>query len=205
MAQHRTKLGPCDAIRHNPWNGVQCLGHANGVVTMWTPNITVPVVRLLCHKARPGARRRGGGGVSWQDFLCSAWHDYQLGHPPCAVAHRKGWHQRWRGKLFTKRRLLSLLHGRLKPLHVMRPPSYRKDCAVLTVVTRAPLGLPDPAARHQSSLLPRAALTACMCGRGPCARWLWMPRGRTWSQRAQTGRSGPALSPPVALRLMRSP
>ncbi len=52
VAQHRTRLGPCDVMRHNPWNGVQCLGHANGTVSMWTPNSNVPVVKLLCHKVR---------------------------------------------------------------------------------------------------------------------------------------------------------
>jgi len=71
VAQHRTKLGPCDAMRHNPWNGVQCLGHANGVVTMWTPNITVPVVRLLCHKARPGARYGRGDGCALCKICCA--------------------------------------------------------------------------------------------------------------------------------------
>ncbi|KAK9822240.1 hypothetical protein WJX81_004686 [Elliptochloris bilobata] len=50
VAQHRTRLGACDVMRHNPWNAVQCLGHVNGTVTMWTPNITTPVVKLLCHK-----------------------------------------------------------------------------------------------------------------------------------------------------------
>lgn len=52
VAQHRTRLGPCDVLRHNPWNAVSCLGHANGTVTMWTPNITAPVVKMLCHKVR---------------------------------------------------------------------------------------------------------------------------------------------------------
>lgn len=49
MATHRTKQGPCGAMRQNPWNGVLCLGHGNGTVTMWTPNISTPVVRMLCH------------------------------------------------------------------------------------------------------------------------------------------------------------
>ncbi|EFN58765.1 hypothetical protein CHLNCDRAFT_29762 [Chlorella variabilis] len=49
VATHRTRQGACDVLRQNPWNGVLCLGHGNGTVTMWTPNITTPVVRMLCH------------------------------------------------------------------------------------------------------------------------------------------------------------
>lgn len=48
IAQHRTRLGPCNVMRQNPWNAVLCLGHTNGTVTMWTPNINTPVVRMLC-------------------------------------------------------------------------------------------------------------------------------------------------------------
>lgn len=43
-------MGPCDAMTQNPWNAVMCLGHSNGVVSMWTPNITEPVVKVLCHR-----------------------------------------------------------------------------------------------------------------------------------------------------------
>jgi len=49
VATHRTKQGPCDVMCQNVWNAVLCLGHANGTVTMWTPNITTPVVKMLCH------------------------------------------------------------------------------------------------------------------------------------------------------------
>lgn len=49
VAQHRTKQGPCDALCQNPWNAVLCLGHGNGTVTLWTPNVSTPVVRMLCH------------------------------------------------------------------------------------------------------------------------------------------------------------
>jgi hypothetical protein len=37
-------------MRQNPHNAVLCCGHANGTVTMWTPNITTPVVKMLCHR-----------------------------------------------------------------------------------------------------------------------------------------------------------
>ena len=50
MATHKTRLGPCSVMKQNPWNAVLGLGHAGGVVTMWTPNITTPVVKMLCHR-----------------------------------------------------------------------------------------------------------------------------------------------------------
>ena len=50
VATHRTKLGPCEALAANPSNGVLALGHGNGTLTMWTPNISTPVVRMLCHR-----------------------------------------------------------------------------------------------------------------------------------------------------------
>ncbi len=52
VAQHKTKQGMCDVMTVNPWNAVILLGHANGTVHMWTPNITTPVVKMLCHKVR---------------------------------------------------------------------------------------------------------------------------------------------------------
>lgn len=50
VAQHRTKLGPCDAMTHNPMNGVSLLGHGNGTVTLWSPNMGAPLVKMLCHR-----------------------------------------------------------------------------------------------------------------------------------------------------------
>eukprot|EP00775_Hariotina_reticulata_P010913 gene10913-11067_t len=50
VAQHRTRLGPCQVLRQNPYNAVLCCGHSNGTVSMWTPNITTPVVKMLCHR-----------------------------------------------------------------------------------------------------------------------------------------------------------
>mmetsp|Transcript_8489 Transcript_8489/g.24334 ORF Transcript_8489/g.24334 Transcript_8489/m.24334 type:complete len:556 (-) Transcript_8489:100-1767(-) len=50
VCAHKSRLGPCNVMRHNPWNAVMCLGHSNGTVTMWTPNISTPVVKLLSHR-----------------------------------------------------------------------------------------------------------------------------------------------------------
>ena len=50
VAQHRTRLGSCDAMTHNPMNGVSLLGHGNGTVTLWSPNMGTPLVKMLCHR-----------------------------------------------------------------------------------------------------------------------------------------------------------
>ena len=52
VAQHKTRLGPCGVMAQNPWNAVLHLGHANGTVTCWTPNLSTPAVRLLAHRVR---------------------------------------------------------------------------------------------------------------------------------------------------------
>ncbi|KAH7431942.1 hypothetical protein KP509_08G074800 [Ceratopteris richardii] len=49
VAQHRTHLGRCSVLRMNPYNAVVGLGHNNGSVTMWSPNMSKPLVTLLCH------------------------------------------------------------------------------------------------------------------------------------------------------------
>eukprot|EP00041_Stephanoeca_diplocostata_P036291 m.1316970 g.1316970 ORF g.1316970 m.1316970 type:complete len:566 (-) comp24840_c0_seq4:3728-5425(-) len=50
VAEHRTKLGPCRVMRQNPYNAVMHLGHTNGTVTLWTPNMSDYVVKTLCHR-----------------------------------------------------------------------------------------------------------------------------------------------------------
>ena len=49
MTEHRTKLGACTTMTQNPHNAVIHLGHQNGTVTLWTPNLPHPAVRLLAH------------------------------------------------------------------------------------------------------------------------------------------------------------
>ncbi|CAG8636660.1 10693_t:CDS:10, partial [Paraglomus brasilianum] len=50
VCEHRTKLGKCDAMTQNPWNAIIHLGHVNGTVTLWSPNMTTPLVKMLTHK-----------------------------------------------------------------------------------------------------------------------------------------------------------
>ena len=49
VVEHRTKLGACNAMTQNFHNAVIHLGHQNGCVTLWTPNLPHPAVQLLAH------------------------------------------------------------------------------------------------------------------------------------------------------------
>ena len=52
MTQIRTRTGPLRTIAYNPYNAVIHLGQTNGVVSLWTPNMGKPVVKMLCHRAQ---------------------------------------------------------------------------------------------------------------------------------------------------------
>ncbi|KAI0079128.1 BING4CT-domain-containing protein [Panus rudis PR-1116 ss-1] len=49
VVEHRTKLGACRTMTQNIHNAVIHLGHQNGTVTLWTPNLPHPAVQLLAH------------------------------------------------------------------------------------------------------------------------------------------------------------
>ncbi|KAF8836563.1 BING4CT-domain-containing protein [Paxillus ammoniavirescens] len=49
VAEHRTKAGACRTMAQNRHNAVIHLGHQNGVVSLWTPNLPHPAVQLLAH------------------------------------------------------------------------------------------------------------------------------------------------------------
>ncbi|KAJ1608078.1 WD40 protein (part of U3 processesome) [Cryptosporidium canis] len=49
-ALHKTGRGPCHIMKHNPYNGVVHLGHSDGVVSLWTPNVSTPVMEIFAQK-----------------------------------------------------------------------------------------------------------------------------------------------------------
>ncbi|KAL3280378.1 hypothetical protein HHI36_017866 [Cryptolaemus montrouzieri] len=49
VSQYNSKLGRLSVMSQNPWNAVLCVGHAKGVVSMWSPNVRDPLAKMLCH------------------------------------------------------------------------------------------------------------------------------------------------------------
>ncbi|RHZ66991.1 hypothetical protein Glove_303g85 [Diversispora epigaea] len=50
VTELRTKLGQCDVMAQNPWNAIIHLGHTNGTVSLWSPNMSTPLVKMLTHR-----------------------------------------------------------------------------------------------------------------------------------------------------------
>lgn len=48
VSELRTKLGPTTAMSQNPWNAIIHAGHGNGTVTLWSPTMHEPLVKMLC-------------------------------------------------------------------------------------------------------------------------------------------------------------
>ncbi|XP_017143621.1 WD repeat-containing protein 46 [Drosophila miranda] len=49
VGNFNTGLGDIRILRHNPSNGVLCVGGSRGVVSMWSPKVREPLAKLLCH------------------------------------------------------------------------------------------------------------------------------------------------------------
>lgn len=50
LTQFPTHLGSPSAMAQNPHSAIVHLGHANGTMTLWSPNMTTPHVKLLAHR-----------------------------------------------------------------------------------------------------------------------------------------------------------
>lgn len=74
VAEHRTKLGACNVMAQNPNNGIMHLGHANGTVTLWSPTMTTPLVKMLVHRGPVQALAVDRGG----NYMATSGLDGQL-------------------------------------------------------------------------------------------------------------------------------
>lgn len=50
LTQIPTHLGSPSAMAQNPHSAIVHLGHSNGTMTLWSPNMTTPHVKLLAHR-----------------------------------------------------------------------------------------------------------------------------------------------------------
>ncbi|KAF2281594.1 BING4CT-domain-containing protein [Westerdykella ornata] len=93
-----TKLGPPTAFCQNPHNAILHVGHQKGIVTLWSPNSSTPLVKLLPHHGHVRALavdRAGRYMVSTgQDRKMAVWdirmfkevHSHHLPQPGCTLS-----------------------------------------------------------------------------------------------------------------------
>lgn len=98
VMQMGTKQGTPTAFGQNPYNAVLHVGHQNGTVSLWSPNSTTPLVKMLCHRGpvRSLAMDREGRYMvsTGQDSKMAVWdvrnfkpvHEYFLRQPGSSVA-----------------------------------------------------------------------------------------------------------------------
>ncbi|KAF3933408.1 hypothetical protein ABW19_dt0208307 [Dactylella cylindrospora] len=97
LCEINTKMGTPMSMTQNPRNAIIHVGHAKGVVTLWSPNVSTPLVRMLCHKGpvRAIAVDREGHYMATvgQESLVSIWdvrtykkiHSYSTGTPAKSI------------------------------------------------------------------------------------------------------------------------
>ena len=98
VVEMSTRQGSPTALAQNPSNAILHVGHQNGTVTLWSPNSTTPLVKLLTHKGpvRAIAIDRGGRYMvsAGQDMKMSVWdvrtyrevNDYFLRQPGSSIS-----------------------------------------------------------------------------------------------------------------------
>lgn len=98
VAQMPTKQGSPTAFGQNPHNAILHVGHQNGTVSLWSPNDTKPLVKVLAHRGpvRSLAMDREGRYMvsTGQDMKMSVWdirmfkevNNYFLRQPGTSVA-----------------------------------------------------------------------------------------------------------------------
>lgn len=98
VMQTSTKQGTPTALGQNPYNAILHVGHQNGTVSLWSPNNTTPLVKMLCHRGpvRSLAMDREGRYMvsTGQDSKMAVWdvrnfkpvHEYFLRRPGSSVS-----------------------------------------------------------------------------------------------------------------------
>ncbi|KAK4634842.1 putative U3 small nucleolar RNA-associated protein 7 [Fulvia fulva] len=98
VMQMGTKQGTPTAFGQNPYNAILHVGHQNGTVSLWSPNVTTPLVKMLCHRGPVrslAVDREGRYMVSTgQDMKMAVWdvrnfkpvHEYFLRQPGSSLA-----------------------------------------------------------------------------------------------------------------------
>ena len=74
IAEHKMQGNTGRSVAQNPANGVMCVGHTNGQVSMWTPNLSKPAVRMQCHPSAISAIAIDQQGK----FLCTGGMDCKV-------------------------------------------------------------------------------------------------------------------------------
>lgn len=84
-----TGLGDIRHMRHNPSNGVLCIGGGKGVVSMWSPKVREPLVKLLAHSTAMTALTVDPKGVhlvtAGLDRTVKVWDIRNLNETPLAI------------------------------------------------------------------------------------------------------------------------
>lgn len=91
VGNFNTGLGDIRHMRHNPSNGVLCIGGGKGVVSMWSPKVREPLAKLLCHSTAMTALTVDPKGIhlvtAGLDRMVKVWDVRQLHDKPLATFH----------------------------------------------------------------------------------------------------------------------
>ncbi|KAI9848980.1 MAG: Small subunit (SSU) processome component [Sclerophora amabilis] len=98
VIEFSTRLGSPTSMTQNPYNAILHVGHQNGTTTLWSPNSTTPLVKLLTHRGPVrslSVDREGRYMVSTgQDLKMAVWDirmfkelsSYTLRQPGSSIA-----------------------------------------------------------------------------------------------------------------------
>ncbi|KAM8720517.1 hypothetical protein ACLKA7_006543 [Drosophila subpalustris] len=89
VGNFNTGLGDIRLMRHNPANGVLCIGGGKGVVSMWSPKVREPLVKLLAHSTAMTALTVDPKGLhlvtAGLDRTVKVWDIRSLHEEPLAI------------------------------------------------------------------------------------------------------------------------